>query len=205
MPQSKTQATKRHSPHALHSKQNGMLSAHTLLCDYPSYWGKFYRAVNTKSLHFIEITNKLILIKISAKIFFERRDMKSLKVLDREGDDNQITSWCWDMTCRSLGSFSAGRQGPAEPTTTRSAEVSAHRFQGSAQSSGFCGKIQIWACQWGNQPPLSHPAGTPALLGVHLLLLLSPSPSRREGEHSREANTGRCCLNVGLPGKHHLP
>lgn len=40
------------------------------------------------------------------------------------------------------------------------AEVSVHRFQGSAQSSRFCGKIQIQACQWGNRPLLLHPAGT---------------------------------------------
>lgn len=109
-----------------------MLSAHTFSCGYPSYWGEFYRAVNDKLLHFTGITYKLILIKISAKIFFERRDMKSGKVQDWEGDDSQITSWYWDTTCRSLGSFSAGSQGPGEPTTNRSAEVGVHRFQGSA-------------------------------------------------------------------------
>ena len=108
LPRGRAQATKRHSLLALYSRQNGILSAHTFSCGYLSYWGKFYRSVSDKSLTFIEISYKLVLIKISRKLFLDRKDMKSRRVLDRTRYDSQIASWCWDTRCQSLGSFSAG-------------------------------------------------------------------------------------------------
>ena len=204
----RAQDAERHSPRALHPGQNGMLSAHTFPRGYPGYWGKFYRAVNTKSLHFTEIT-PLLLTKMSAQIFFGRRDMKSHTVLGRGGDDNQITSRCWHMTCQSLGSSSAGRHWPGDATTANHwmlngsenpaeecwaltpacrAEVGVHEFQASAQSSRFCGKIQIWAHQWGKQPGCWH-AGGEVYLHAH-----------RSGAAAAVASA---CLGSGKEPVHH--
>lgn len=121
------------------------------------------------------------------------------------------------MCCQSLGS-SAGIQGPGDPTTANSwmlnssqhpaeecwapsqacwAEICVDGFQGSAQRSRFCGKIQIWTCQWGKQLPLLHPALLHQLLWESIYSC-PVCPRLQEGkEHSREVNTGRCLVSQG--------
>lgn len=143
--------------------------------------------------------------------------MKNPRVLDRAGDDSQITSWDWDMCCQSLGS-SAGIQGPGDPTTANSwmlngsqhpaeecwapsqacwAEGSVDGFQGSAQRSRFCGKIQIWTCQLGKQLPLLHPALLHQLFWESIYSCPVCPQLQEGGEHGREVNTGSCLVSQG--------
>lgn len=93
----------------------GGLFPHT----FPNHQGKLDQDCHVNLLHFIEITYKLMFVKIRGKLFLDRGDMKNPRVLDRAGDESQMTPWDWDVCCQSLGS-SAGTQGAGDPTSASS-------------------------------------------------------------------------------------